>query len=51
MLKRNNSNVINPSTSIKKNTIEKQYTILVGKLMGQEYVPDIQPSTCFEEGV
>ena len=29
----------------------KEYTILVGKLMGQEYVPDVQPTGCFENNV
>ncbi|HFC29416.1 MAG TPA: hypothetical protein ENJ44_00045, partial [Oceanospirillales bacterium] len=29
----------------------KEYTVLVGKLMEQEYVPDIQPSSCLKEDV
>jgi len=31
-----------------QNKGKKEYTILVGKLMGQEYVPDILPKGCFE---
>ena len=42
---------IQPSP-IEDNKIEKkEYTVLVGKLIEQEYVPDIQPSSCFKENV
>jgi hypothetical protein len=30
---------------------KKEYTVLVGKLMEQEYVPDIQTSSCLKENV
>lgn len=38
-------------TELKTPNSDEKFTIIVGKLMGQEYVPDIQPAECFKEGM
>jgi len=50
--KKNGNNLINKSKQnleIRHLKKRKDYTLLVEKLMGQKYIPDIKPSSCFEE--